>query len=296
MKRIISILCFIYVFSQMGYAQYYKGPQNKWNISMHIGMNSFFGDVSNTKNKFIFSDPFTKDFYMNRNAMYQLSLGYDILPAWNLKFNVLYGNLQGEGNDLGLKFKSFYTHEFSFINSLDILSIVGIDEWGFNVHLGAGVYSYKTVLVSGTQETIPRPNNQHFIYSFSMPFGIGFAYNFDENWKTKVDLIYRWIEKDDLDGYVSDMKKFEGFSYVSIGFQYSFNISPMHRRTNVRKHFKQINNYNFSAMGKDQTHIEYRKRKRQGNLQPVNDYNRKQRMRHNSSIHRKHFQKLKLRR
>jgi len=234
-------------------------------------VNNYFGDVSNSKNKLFISDPFTKDFYLNRNVMYQLCMGYDIFSYWNLKLNLLYGNLQCESNDLDLRFKSFYTHEFSLINTMDIFSFTDIDDWDLNIHLGVGLYAFNTTLGSTETSTALLPINQHFTYAFSMPFGIGFAYNINEDWKFTFDMMYRWVTNDNLDGYVSSVKKFEGFSYAAIGIQYAFDI-PSIRSTGIQKNFKQSKNYTFTAMGTDYTHKLYRQKKQRGNLHPVNDY------------------------
>lgn len=289
MRRIYCILYFICTFIYIGNAQYYGATKKKWNVGLNVGVNNYFGDVSNSKNKLIFSDPFTKDFYLNRNAMCQLSLGYDIFPYWNLKFNLLYGNLQCESNDLDLKFKSFYTHEFSLINTMDVLSFTNIDDWDLNIRLGAGVYAFNTSLGSTESTAKLQPQLKPFTYAFVMPFGIGFAYNINEDLKFTFDMMYRWVANDNLDGYPSDVKKFEGFSFACIGLQYAFDIPSIHS-TSVRKTFKQSNNYSFKAMGNDYTHKLYRQKKQRGNLHPINNYNKYQRNRYNYINSKKYIQ------
>ncbi|MBP7101618.1 MAG: hypothetical protein KBA86_00055 [Bacteroidales bacterium] len=275
MKNIYCILCFICVSVQIGMAQYYGSKKKNWNVSLHAGINNFFGDVSNTKNKLLISDPFTKDFYQNRNFMYQFSIGNDIFPFWNLRFNALYGNIQNESNDLSLKFKSYYTHEFSLLNSFDVFAFTDLYDWHLNIHAGLGLYAFKTTLSNSETNLIIQPKPQQFTYAFSIPFGLGFSYNITDDWKFTFDLMYRWVANDKYDAYASDYKKFEGFSYASLGFQYAFDF-PSFQRSSIRRSFKQSGNYGFSAMGVDQTHKVYRRKKQLGNLRPVNDYSKTQ--------------------
>ncbi len=276
MKYIFAVLFSIYTLLSVGYSQSYGSNKNNWNVAFNVGINNYFGDVSNTKNKLLISDPFTKDFYQNRNIMYQLAIGYDILPAWNLRFNILYGNIESKSSDLGLKFKSYYTHEFSLLNTINIFAFTNIEDWYLNLHWGIGLYGFKTALLNAESETYIQKKPKEFTRAFSMPFGIGFGYDFNENWKFTFDIIYRWVANDELDGYKSDLKKFEGFSYAAIGVQYAFNFPSIYR-TGVRKSFKQSSNYNFSAMGVDKTHQLYKQRKQRGNLHPINNYNKYQR-------------------
>ncbi len=277
MKRISSTLLFLYAFLSVGYGQYYgSNNRNNWHVGLNVGINNFFGDISNTKNKLLISDPFTKDFYQNRNAMCQLSIGYDIFPAWNLRFNILYGNIEGKNSHLNLKFKSYHTHEFSLLNSMNVFAFTHIDDWQLNLHLGAGVYAFKTSLLDLESNKYIQEKPKNFTHAFSMPFGLGFGYNFSENWRFTFDLMYRWVANDALDAYQSDLKKFEGFSYAAIGIQYSFDLPSIHF-TRARRSFKQADNYRFPAMGTDPTHKIYRQRKQRGNLHPVNNYNKKQR-------------------
>lgn len=287
MKKIYSILCVFGAFIQLGFAQYYGAQKNNWNVSLHVGVNNAFGDVSNTKNKLLISDPFTKDFYQNRNIMGQFSIGNDILPYWNLRFNALYGNIQNESNDLDLKFKSYYTHEFSLLNSFDIFALTNISDWHLNIHAGLGLYAFRTSLIN-TKTNLPiEEKPDHFAYALTIPFGLGFSYNFTDDWKFTFDIMYRWVANDKFDGYVSDHKKFEGFSYTSIGVQYAFRF-PSIQQSSVRKSFKQSSNYGFSAMGVDKPHQVYLRKKQAGNLHPVNDHlkNRKKKYKNvNSRIY-----------
>lgn len=287
MKKNYSILCFFVAFIQLGFAQYYGAQEKKWNVSLYVGVNNAFGDVSNTKNKLLISDPFTKDFYQNRNIMGQFSIGNDIFPYWNLRFNALYGNIQNESNDLDLKFKSYHTHEFSLLNSLNIFSFTDIYDWRLNIHVGLGLCAFKTALQNTKNELIIQAKPDHFTYALTIPFGLGFSYNFSDDWKFTFDIMYRWVANDKFDGYVSKHKKFEGFSYASLGFQYAFDL-PSIQKLSTRKTFKQSSNYGFSAMGVDKPHQVYLQKKQAGNLHPVNNYlkNRKKKYKNvNSRIY-----------
>lgn len=275
MKKIYCILCFLCVSVHIGMAQYYGSKKKNWNVSLHAGINNFFGDISNTKNKLLISDPFTKDFYQNRNFMYQFSIGNDIFPFWNLRFNALYGNIQNQSNDLTLKFKSYYTHEFSLINSFDVFAFTDLYDWHLNIHAGLGLYAFKTTLSNSETNLIVQAKPQQFTYAFSIPFGLGFSYNITDDWKFMFDLMYRWVANDKFDAYASDLKKFEGLSYASLGFQYAFNFS-LYQRSSIRRSFRQSGNYGFSALGADQTHKVYRRKKQLGNIRPVNDYSKVQ--------------------
>jgi len=276
MKKLALLFCFTYAFMGFGHAQSYGANKNNWNIGLYVGVNNYFGDVSNSKNKFIFSDPFTKDFYQNRYPMFQFSIGNNILPYWNLRLNVLYGNLRNQSNDLDYRFIAYHTHEIALINAIDIFELTSIDRWHLNIHAGIACYGFKTALFDSELNTTVVPKPQTFKYSFTIPFGLGFSYDINDNWKFTFDIMYHWVTSDSLDAYKSDLKKFEGFSYAAIGFQYAFQL-PTIRLNNARRNFPLSRNYGFNAMGIDKTHKLYKQRKQRGNLTPVNKTQRNNR-------------------
>lgn len=221
-------------------AQFYSGA-NRWNIGINIGIDRQFGDVSPQNNP-IFANPLTVDFYKDRRLAVSMNFGKEIASFWFVRLNAMYCNLQARNNSLGYRSDVYHIHEFSLLNTIDLFGcfprVRDIEYWDFNLIIGAEVLSYRSKLtdMETDRELYCVPSNFHkenmsFKRIFSLPFGIGFGYQFAKNWKFNFATIYRCVFDDEFDGQVSDRKKMEGFAFLQVGVNYYFDMRFSARST-----------------------------------------------------------------
>lgn len=236
-KSIAIILLFICTCS---YAQFYDAGKN-WNIGINMGIDRFFGDVSPQSNP-IFANPLTVDFYKDRNFAVSAYFGKEIASFWFVRVNALYCNLGIKNYTMKLRSKISHIHEISMLHSFDIFGCFPrckeLKNWDLILSIGVGWLGYRSILYElESDKTINYvPNSYYkengaFKYVVSMPFGIGFGYQFARNWKFNFATNYRWINDDLFDACSSDKKNMEGFAFLQIGFQYFFHFKTTARNT-----------------------------------------------------------------
>ena len=238
MRKFILLCAFtfcLFGFSPNITAQHYRFS-NYWSVSPSFGVSSFFGDLSNKRNGFLKSTPFSKYFYEDRQLMVGLTLQKEINQYFGVRGNIQFGNIKSTDESVKLYFTS-KMFEYSLLGTADLTNLIlGIDRqrpWKLYGFLGIGLtesHTWKYNLLNdsliqsspmGEGSSIPTMTES------VLPFGLGFQYKILKNLNLTAEISRHYINSDKLDGVIYDGQKFEGFGYLGIGITYNFNF-PSH--------------------------------------------------------------------
>ena len=196
--RSLSLLFLISFFSQHLFAQ-------TWDVGGFIGGTSYMGDLNP----------------INPAKVNNLAFGAQVKrcfnPYWALKLGLMHGTIEAKDANAKDAFAkqrnlSFYSPvteislqtEFNFFSYVPSISkkwytpylFAGLGFVGFNpkAELGGTVYELRTIGTEGQDPSHPYKN-----YAVSVPFGLGFKYNFTGKWSLIAEAGYRTVYSDYLD-------------------------------------------------------------------------------------------------
>lgn len=237
-----------YTIAQDDYFSLYK-PHEKWFGSLHLGVNSFWGDINDNTNKLFPITPFQSSFYKNRHIVLGGEFGKNITPFFTIGIAFKFANVSGKDYRTAREFYSYFNNEIVIVATADILRLSKIkSNWGLYPRIGLGIYGFKTRLWnSNTGEllalfpeypinyeletkVIDKPPMHH--YTFAIPFGIGVNYQLLPELTLFFETSMTWVNQDKLDAFSSKMRNFEGVWTSSIGVTYHFDF-PIVRVKNI---------------------------------------------------------------
>lgn len=271
---IITLLIFTQIYS---YAQFYKSNEN-WSIGFQIGMNTFWGDVSDQSNHIIPSGPFQKDYYKNHGIVGSFYLSKEITNFWTMRLLFRTENLKSTDLPNNYKFISPLNFEFGIMTTIDILDLANVGQrWDFYPMFGLTAFCYKTTLYNLSGDTIIAhapdkyryTGEQKYDFKLAIPVGLGVNFKATQSFHIHFETIMTCILSDAVDGIKIKPKTFEGIWHTHIGFTYNFSFRPI--ATNYRRHSSYSRNKTSNtAIGADANLQEYKNTINKGNVSSWN--------------------------
>lgn len=215
----------------------YHAFATDWEITLHLGMTSFYGDVTDNKNRIYNNSPFHRYFYEDRGFAYGVMLRKNMSPYYSFRGVFLRGDIYGSSDRYGLYFNAVTNHYYLGAN-LDLTSLMlGVDDnrpWELYAFAGLGFNDSRTWLYDASTDNLVGTNgfgserwlggDEAMARAATIPFGIGFSYELHNNWSFNMETSIHGVNTDRLDAFESDDTKTEGFGYSSIGLTYHFNF------------------------------------------------------------------------
>lgn len=243
---IFTILCIVSLSSKgQNTYLYYKN----WYLSGQVGTATFYGDMSDAKNRFFTQSPFSKFYYEDRGLAISIQYGKEInaFVSTGLTFNG--GKLTASSDVLGLYMTSNY-YEYGLHTQVNFLNmILGASSYRpLDIYAKAGLsgVNFRTTtrdILTDTLVGINDPENPG-VYSgtnlsgFSMlgHYGLGIRYRVADNVSITFETSSQRVFNDKLDAHISDKRRFEGYGLMTLGATYHFDMSPHTFRSNTRKY------------------------------------------------------------
>ncbi len=215
----------------------YHAFATDWEINLHLGMTSFYGDVTDNKNRIYNNSPFHRYFYEDRGLAYGVMLRKNMTPYYSLRGVFLRGKIYGSSDRYKLYFNAVTNHYYLGANLNLSTLMLGVDDnrpWELYAFAGIGFNDSRTWLYDATTNELKSTNGfgperwlrstEGMARATTIPFGLGFSYEIHDNWSFNVETSIHGVNTDRLDAYVSDDTKTEGFGYSSLGVTYHFNL------------------------------------------------------------------------
>ena len=233
-KILLLLLLFFFAKSFVNAQNNYRFSE-AWGVGANIGLNYFYGDVSDDKGRIWNNTPLSGFYYTDKNLMGSLSLTKSINKIWTLRGHLAYGKLSGSNEKTNMYFKgNIYTMNldvtFQYLDyflrrpesskfkyyafaGVGLLSYNSIRrETGTNVFQYARGYDNKGQTTNLSTETVAK-------------LGLGIAYQLDKKWLFNFETSLHYVATDYLDAYKSSSSKLEGYGFMSIGFVYKFDLN-----------------------------------------------------------------------
>jgi hypothetical protein len=216
----------------------YRAYENYYLIGS-IGVGTFYGDVSDKKNRFFSNTPFSTFFYEDRGPAFSLDLGKHISPSVSAGLSFTTSALEGHSDILGMYMQSsIYSYgiygRFHPLNAF--LGFNGERPVDFYLQGGLSGLSFTTykrdqitdTLIGVNNPEIPGYGSGTVLRSGSMllNYGFGITVRVSDNFSLSLETSSNATFSDKLDAHVSDKRSFEGYGISSLGFKYHFNSSP----------------------------------------------------------------------
>lgn len=237
LKYALGLLILISV-SKSSNAQWggYHSFAADWEFNANLGMTSFYGDLTDNKNRFFSNSPFNRYFYEDRDVIYGFLLKKHFNRWFILRGEFKHGKLQSNPTSYDLhfesKFNSYYlAAELNFTN-------IFRREGEYNLHIygfaGLGVTDYRTWLYDDENNKLVERhgygNSRWFdskpkmAKAFTIPGGLGITYRFNDNWAMNFETSINLTVTDKLDSYNSNISNVEGYGTTSLGISYYFHL------------------------------------------------------------------------
>ncbi|HRZ42527.1 MAG TPA: hypothetical protein P5228_07480 [Bacteroidales bacterium] len=210
-----------------------------WYLGLSLGTTKFYGDVSTRRNSFSNSNPFSGDFYSDRNFMYGLSLTKKFSGVFWTKMNLLTGTLSSSDENQDYYFKSDIV-EVSASGILNLTDVfLGNDpQRPLNVYAyaGLGILSYRAwIRQQDTDSLIDTEGTGHRkALNMIIPLGIGAEYRVTGTFTVTGEFSLRNLRADNLDAHASVNTSQEGYGYINLGLHYQFDMPEGLFRSNHR--------------------------------------------------------------
>lgn len=208
-----------------------------WEISANVGMTSFYGDVTDKKNRFFANTPFHKYFYDDRGLGYGIMIEKNMNNSLSLRGFLMHGNIISHFSEEQIYFDAVL-NEYYFGASYDISNLIWGEkrnqDWELYGFFGIGFTDYRSWLYDmKTDKLLDRTGfgaerwldgKDKMATETTIPFGIGFSYRFKYGLSVAFETGIHGLNTDILDSYKSDDASAEGFGYTSLALSYSFNF------------------------------------------------------------------------
>lgn len=217
--------------------QNYKSFEH-WYLGLSLGTTKFYGDVSSRRNSFSNTNPFSGEFYSDRNFMYGLTLTKKFSGIFWTKMNLLTGTLSSSDETQDYYFKSDIV-EISATGMLNLTDIfLGNDpQRPLNVYAyaGMGALSYRAWKRQQQTDSLidTEGTGRNKALNLVIPLGIGAEYRITETFTVTGEFSLRNLRADNLDAHASINTSQEGYGYINLGLYYQFDMPEgLFRRNN----------------------------------------------------------------
>lgn len=209
------------------WSKLYHTPEayRDWMFSLSGGTALYYGGLSNYD-----LDPVQK-IPKESNLAYSASLGKWIKPYLAARINFQKGKLNSVKSNREMN--SSY-NEYSgqlLINVTEFFNYqAGYQRMFYSyVFIGYGLIDFTSSSyvnnTDGTTTLIKEWGADKMITEWVAPVGIGFAYNFNQNFTFSFDATYHYTNTDKLDAITNDSKDF--MLYLALGINYNFNLKTI---------------------------------------------------------------------
>lgn len=262
--RFIWLILIMIFFSGKIFSQIYSVEEH-WQLGLNIGATYFGGDLTDNKNKIWNNTPFNSYYYEDRKLMYGLTLAKEISPSVETSLQFLYGKVQGTKATVNMYFLANVL-EINLQLKVNILNAI----LGENQKRHIDIYTVTGIgfayFSSHSNYLQPDTNfyGEHYVAnSYSglgllFPLGLGLKYDLGKRFRINLESSYRILLNDNLDALSYNIKKVEGYGFISLGFTYRFNFP--------RIYFKSRGRSNFVAVKKDVKLKKYKVTQTNGNV------------------------------
>ncbi|NVO03070.1 MAG: outer membrane beta-barrel protein [Bacteroidetes bacterium] len=230
-KRVtLSIILFL-LLAISTQAQDRSGFANNWMFSANIGLDAFYGDITENQNKITKNSPFSGFYWENRHPAFQFTLTKVISPLFDVSLQYAMGNLSDQKRTLNASFEGKFK-ELNLngtVNFSDLL-FSGNPNRKFLIYgiVGIGVTNYSAVMQYSVSDTVNTLTSKGF--TGSVPIGLGLKYVISKKFNVNFEMSRHMLFTDLLDAWPEAGRSPEGYGYFSLGASYKFDM-PF----NVRK-------------------------------------------------------------
>lgn len=216
----------------------YRAHENYYLIG-HLGVGTFYGDVSDKKNRFFTNTPFSTFFYEDRGPAFTLDIGKHISPSFSTGLHFTTSALEGNSDILGMYMQSSVYSYGAYARFHPLNAFLGLNgERPFDLYVQTGLsgLSFSTYKRDQLTDTLIGVNNPEIPgygsgtvlkgNSMLLNYGFGMTYRITDQFSICLETSSNAAFNDKLDAHVSDKRSFEGYGLSSVGFKYHFNSSP----------------------------------------------------------------------
>jgi len=199
--------------------------------------------------------------------MYGLTFAKEISPSVETSLQFLYGKVQGTKESVNMFFLArVFEANFQFkVNLLN--AILGSNsKRRFDIYTVTGIgFAYFSSHSNYLQIDTNFYGEHYFPNSASgfgilFPLGLGLKYDLGKRFRVGIESSYRILLNDNLDALRYNIKKVEGYGFISMGFTYRFNFPRIWLKSRGRS--------NFVAIRKDDKIKKYKVTQTNGNVVP----------------------------
>lgn len=221
-----------------GQIQGYRGYEH-WYIGLNLGTSSFYGDISERSGAFSNINPFSGNFYQDRDFMFGLMLTKKINGVFWTRLNLLAGTMDASNSTGNLYFKSDVV-EFTGIGMLSLTEIFlgeditrPVNAYAF---VGGGIVSYRSwKRMIDTDSLIDMEGTgKRKAVNFVLPVGLGVDYRVTDQFTLTGEFSIRRLGTDRLDAHSKDGSYREGYGLISLGLHYQFEMPEAIMKRNIR--------------------------------------------------------------
>lgn len=237
--KIIPVLILFLGISKDSQAQWggYHTFAADWELNLNLGMTSFYGDLTDNKNRLFTNTPFNRYFYQDREMVYGVLLKKHISRTFSIRGEFNHGKLKSNPSSYDLHFNSKF-NEYYLGAELNIANLFrpekGEHPWDVYVYTGLGVTDYRTWLYDdesgelldrqGYGESRWFDQKPKMATAFTIPSGMGVSYRLSDEWALNFETSINLMVTDKMDAYNSDVSGIEGYGITSLGISYYFHL------------------------------------------------------------------------
>jgi hypothetical protein len=254
--NIILVLFLLFLSKSFVIAQNNYSFSDKWGVGANIGLNYFYGDVSDDKGRIWNNAPLSGFYYTDKNFMASLSLTKAINKLWGIRSYLAYGKLSGsdEGKDMYFKSAVYSMDMDVTFQYLDyFLNRPETSKFKYYAYAGFGMFKFNSIRRKITTDQLIDTNginNNGESIKPIVKLGLGIAYQLDKKWLFHFETTLYYTNSDYLDDFKSSSSKLEGFGYMSLGFIYKFNLNlnlNLHSGNDLWEKSKGTNNRTYNS-------------------------------------------------
>lgn len=238
-RTLILLPTLLLLMSQPGKAQWggYHQFASDWELNANVGMTSFYGDLTDKKNRIFTNTPFHRYFYQDRGLGYSILLKKNVNSYFSVRGSFLHGKIYSHASNFDLYFDAV-VNEYYIGADLDISTLIWGEsrnrDWKFYGFLGIGFTDSRTWLYDDKTNQLVGTNGfgkdrwfsdkSRMATETTIPFGLGVSYRFHDNWTVNFETGIHGMNTDRLDAFKSKESGTEGFGYTSLGISYHFHM------------------------------------------------------------------------
>jgi hypothetical protein len=233
LKRTILIAILFVLIINTSNGQDRSGFANNWMFSANIGLDAFYGDITENQNKITHNTPFSGFYWENRHPAVQLSLTKIISPLFNVQLQYAMGNL----SDQKRTSSSAFTGNFKELNlsgniNISDLLFSGNPNRKLIIYgiAGIGVTNYSAVMTYSVSDTDNVLTSKGF--TCAIPLGVGLKYVLSKKFNLNFEMTRHMLFTDVLDAWPEAGRSPEGYGYFSLGASYKFDMPFKVRKRN----------------------------------------------------------------